>query len=53
MSPAEENRLYDLATKQKTFALNGVDLKELLRLSQKKAKETAMLSRQKSSKSES
>ena len=44
MGPAEENRLYHLYQKQKTVALSQVELKELLRLTRKKAKETAALS---------
>ena len=38
MSTSEESRLSDLTAKQKRVALNGVELKELLRLSDKKAK---------------
>jgi hypothetical protein len=47
MSPAEENRLYDLTFKQKQVALDAKELKELLRLSHKKAKETAALNKEK------
>jgi hypothetical protein len=43
MSRSEENRLYDLRKKQKTVALSGVELKELIRLTDKKAKETGAL----------
>jgi hypothetical protein len=50
MSPNEENRLYDLTQKQKRTALNATELKELLRLSHKKAKETADLNKSKLSK---
>jgi len=45
MSPNEENRLFDLTQKQKKIALNTLELKELLRLTHKKAKETAALNR--------
>ena len=39
MTPAEENKLYELSAKQKRVALDARDLKELLRLSHKKAKQ--------------
>jgi hypothetical protein len=45
MSPNEENRLFDLTQKQKKIALNTLELKELLRLTHKKARETAVLNR--------
>ena len=48
MTPSEENRLFDLVAKQKTVALDTRELKEMLRLSHKKATETAHLTRQKS-----
>jgi hypothetical protein len=43
MSPADENRFYDLLMKQKAVALGTVELKELLRLTRTKSKETAAL----------
>jgi hypothetical protein len=43
MSSAEENRFYDLLLKQKDAVLTVTELKELLRLAQKKAGETARL----------
>jgi len=45
MTPAEENRLYDLTAKQKATALDLRELKELLRLTHKKAKETTALTK--------
>jgi hypothetical protein len=47
MSPTEENRLFDLTNKQKRVALDTRELKELLRLTHKKAKETASLNKPK------
>ena len=45
----DENRLYDLAKKQKCFLLDVRELKEFLRLSNKKSNETASLTKPKSS----
>jgi hypothetical protein len=46
MTPSEENRLHDLTSKQKRTALDMRELKELLRLTHKKAKETAALNKE-------
>jgi hypothetical protein len=47
MNPAEENRFYELERKQKKVALDSRELKELLRLTHQKAKETAALNERK------
>jgi hypothetical protein len=49
LSPSEENKLYDLTAKQKLVALGTIELKELLRLARKKAKQTSFLNQRKSS----
>jgi hypothetical protein len=45
MSPNEENRLFDLRSKQKRAALDARESRELVRLANKKAKETAALNK--------
>ena len=40
MHPSEVNRLFDLTKKQMTVALSAAELKELLRLTRKRAKQT-------------